>query len=490
MTTLRLAPAHGAERSRRVQSGQALALFVVILFALAAMAGLLIDGGTAWVNRREAQNAADLAVLAAGKAVTDAQATCNASGLAVARAAAIESAEINGFSSVTVEYPSGGEQSGCDDIRVSVTRPVSTTFSRLLGQNNWTAGATAVARIVRLAAIGSPRCSFCSLNATNENHTLLVQLGSTLIVDGEIYVNSSNGNKSGDPNSAIKLKDWYVGGDGFDIFGAGGRIEADYINVVGGWETHDNGIAVARNAKCPASHRPDPIAYSAMNPPLVSNVCVHQPVLPDPLQSFPAPKVGDLPIRATGTTKFGNGAHVTLEPGVYRGGIEASGTAIVNLNPGVYYMSDGKFVVKDKADVVGNGVMIYSGPKIGSTTGGKSIEITTTGRVVLSPPTTGVYAGMTMFLDRSSDDTITLQPNNSAQCNSTAAAGEPQGCIGGISGTVYAAHPKATVIVKAAGTANLQIVSGKILIQNGSTARFTYKSGFATENSYYYELVE
>ena len=57
----------------------------------------------------------------------------------------------------------------------------------------------------------------------------------TLIVDGEIYVNSSNGNDPSDPNSPVKLKDWHVGGDGFDIFGTGGRIEADYINTVGGW---------------------------------------------------------------------------------------------------------------------------------------------------------------------------------------------------------------------------------------------------------------
>jgi hypothetical protein len=477
---------------RRLQSGQALALFVVILFGLAAMAGLLIDGGTAWVNRRQAQTAADLAALAAGKAVTDAQATCNASGLAIAQAAAAESATINGFPTVSVQYPaSGGSKSGCDYIRVSVSRPMSTTFSRLLGQNSWTAGATAVTQIVRLAAIVSPRCNFCSLNATNQNHTLLVQLGSTLIVDGEIYVNSSNGNRDGDPNSPVKLKDWHVGGDGFDIFGTGGRIEADYINVVGGWETHDNNIAVARNAKCAEAQRPNPLAYDAMKPPLKANICIRQPVLPDPLGSFPTPNVNDFTVRTTKIAKYSGNAAYVLEPGVYVGGIEISGTAQVILNPGVYYMSNGVFSVKGDASVTGNGVLIYSGPSAGSKKGGaKMIDITTNGTVVLSPMTTGIYAGMTLFLDRASTESIIIQPSNKAQCASTAAVGVAQGCIGGISGTIYAANASATVIVKAAGTANLQVISGKILIQNGSTARFTYKSGFATETTYYYELVE
>ena len=108
---------------------------------------------------------------------------------------------------------------------------------------------------------------------------LLVQLGSTLIVDGDIYVNSSNGNKSDDPNSPVKLDNWRVGGDGFDIFGAGGTIMAERIFVVGGWETHDGGIAKATTAGCPAAQRPDPLAYGSLNPPVTSNVCIRQPVL-------------------------------------------------------------------------------------------------------------------------------------------------------------------------------------------------------------------
>lgn len=50
---------------RRGEGGQAIVLFALVLVAIIAMAGLLIDGGMAWANRRQAQNAADTAALAA-----------------------------------------------------------------------------------------------------------------------------------------------------------------------------------------------------------------------------------------------------------------------------------------------------------------------------------------------------------------------------------------------------------------------------------------
>ena len=473
------------------QRGQALVMFIVVFFALVAMAGLLIDGGVAWVNRREAQTAADLAVLSAAKAVTDAKGTCDAAGQALASSAAQESAGLNGFSSVSVSYPASGTNGhdGCSYVKVTVTRPMSTTFSAILGQSTWQASASAVAKIT-VTTLGGVKCNFCSLNATNKNHTLLVQLGSTLIVDGEIYVNSSNGNTSSDPNSPVKLKDWYVGGDGFDIFGTGGRIEADYINVVGGWETHDDNIAIAHNAKCPASQRPDPLAYPTLTPPIVSNVCIHQPVLPDPLAAFPLPVSSDYPTRSTKLIRYASALTYVIEPGLYIGGIEIAGSAHVIMNPGVYYLAGGGLDVSGNASVTGVGVMIYSGASSGKKGAAGPVDIETNGSVVLSPMTSGIYSGMTVFLDRASSQVISIKPSNAVQCATVAPVGEPQGCIGGISGTLYAPHQDATVIVKAAGTANLQVIAGKMLIQNGSTARFTYKSGFATETLYLYELIE
>ena len=205
------------DTEREGQRGQALVLFAILLVVILGGAGLLVDGGMAWANRRQAQAAADLAVLAAAKAIAEGGFQCNASGLAVAQAAATSVAGFNGFSSVNVEYPAtGGSHTGCNYVRVTVSRTMATTFSRVLGQNTWTPQASATAMAIRSQGAAAANCTFCSLNSTHANHTLLVQLGSTLIVDGDIYVNSSNGSAGGDPTSAVKLKDWYVGGDAFE----------------------------------------------------------------------------------------------------------------------------------------------------------------------------------------------------------------------------------------------------------------------------------
>src|SRR5690242_2124394 len=93
----RFPPTSGADRPG--QRGQVLVVFAIGLTAIIAMAGLLIDGGLAWGNRRLAQAAADTAALAGTKALAD---PANASLIAIARAAAATTsartiANANGF---------------------------------------------------------------------------------------------------------------------------------------------------------------------------------------------------------------------------------------------------------------------------------------------------------------------------------------------------------------------------------------------------------
>ena len=466
--------------NREGQRGQTLVLFAILLVVILGGAGLLVDGGMAWANRRQAQAAADLAALAAAKSIAEGGFQCNATGLALAQSAANSVAGFNGFSNVTVEYPAtGGNHTGCNYVRVTVSRSMSTTFSRVMGQNTWTPQASATAMAMRTQGAAAANCTFCSLNSTSANHTLLVQLGSTLIVDGDIYVNSGNGRNSNDPNSSVKLKDWYVNGDAFDIFGTGGRITAQRISVVGGWETHDGGIAQAATATCPANQRPDPLAYGPLG--ITSNVCILQEPLADPLANYPPPVYADYPVMRTSNLKIGGSTVTTISPGIYIGGIKMEGNAVVTMLPGIYYLAGGSgFEVSQNASVNGTGVMIYSGSPNNKTGSAGPVDIETTGTVVLSPPTSGTYAGMTIFMERLSNDDITIKPNNTAQCATTAASGQPQGCLGGISGSIYGANKDTTAIIKAAGTANLQVLTGKLLVQNGATARFTFNAaGFA-----------
>ncbi len=58
-------------RPRRGQRGQILVLFAVMLTVMVLLIGLVVDGGTAFANRRDAQNDADLAAMAGTKIVKD-----------------------------------------------------------------------------------------------------------------------------------------------------------------------------------------------------------------------------------------------------------------------------------------------------------------------------------------------------------------------------------------------------------------------------------
>jgi hypothetical protein len=379
---------------------------------------------------------------------------------------------------------------------------MSTSFSRVYGEDTWTPTADAVVEMVRtVKSVAS--CTFCSLNSTDKNHTLLIQLGanrrpSTLIVDGEIYVNSSNGKGANDPDSCtdpdiLNCGKWVVQGDGFDIFGIGGRMEAKRINVVGGWETHDNGIATAREATCPIDQRPTPPQYPLLPPPvgpiLQSNICIHQPAIPDPLKEFLAPTQADYPVQSSQQLVLAGAATHNLQPGVYVGGIRASGNANVVLAPGVYFIAGGGLAISGNANFIADGVTLYNASPTGQTGNAGAISIAGNGRVVLSPPDSGPFGGMTIFQERSSRRSMILNPQNAAQCASQAAQGEPQGCLGGLSGTIYLPGTSANcrakndclVTITATGTANLQIISDKLLVRNGGVARFTYKaSGFAS----------
>jgi hypothetical protein len=54
----------------------------------------------------------------------------------------------------------------------------------------------------------------------------------------------------------------------------------------------------------------------------------------------------------------------------------------------------------------------------------------------------------------------------------------PCGAIGGLQGTVYAAHQDALVRIQASGLANLQVISGKIEVISDANARFAFTPEF------------
>jgi Flp pilus assembly protein TadG len=132
----------GLNRGRR---GQSLILITLMLFALLALAAVVMDGGITYTLRRKAQNAADAAAMAGARLLTldatDAQIKSAINEYALSR---------NGAITFTATYSPGGQLVGGDSVPlgatgVQVTARLSsiTFFASILGSSKTTAPATA-----------------------------------------------------------------------------------------------------------------------------------------------------------------------------------------------------------------------------------------------------------------------------------------------------------------------------------------------------------
>lgn len=142
----RLLTSEGPARDR--QRGQILVLFTLALVAIISMVGLVLDGGGAFAQRRDEQNAADLGALAGANAYMNTSGSV-ATKTGAARAAAIAATARNGYThgaagtsvDVTVNLLSSGAE-----VQVGVTRPHVNNFARIVpGQATWDVSVTAAA---------------------------------------------------------------------------------------------------------------------------------------------------------------------------------------------------------------------------------------------------------------------------------------------------------------------------------------------------------
>src|SRR5512138_867981 len=121
----------------RHERGQALILIVFGIVALFGITGLAIDGGSVYADRRQAQNAADSAALAAALARINGEDFINA---------AIQVAKRNGYANNGVDSVigvhsrpmSGSEKGNIEYIEVTITSNVRTPFASVVGRPRMT----------------------------------------------------------------------------------------------------------------------------------------------------------------------------------------------------------------------------------------------------------------------------------------------------------------------------------------------------------------
>lgn len=374
---------HGFGR-RFNRRGAIVVLVAVSLAAVLAFVAIAIDGGSLLERRRKSQATADASAMAAAEWLfrnyPKYRGLDDSSGSAAAAAKTIASA--NGYTNdgttsiVTVRTspatylggPNQGKVLPKGYVEVTVQYNQSRIFSGIIKSGKIPVSARAVAR-------GNWEPAFVGI------HVLDMHDAASLTATGESIVTVSGGAAVivNSDNSAAATS-------------TGGTLTADNFAITGG-----SSVSGGKGG-----------FYGGLN--------YGTEPQPDPLRNIPQPVMTDFVEQSKGKTQISNGNR-TLSPGVYHGGISLSGKANVTLLPGVYYMDGGGFSVGGQANLVANGVMIYNDPKSNSDV--ISLSGTDSATVTMTPPTSGIYQGMTLFQNRASTADMSVTGNGAFSMTGT-----------------------------------------------------------------------
>lgn len=384
------------------QSGNYLTITAVLMPVLIGFAGLATDVGLWLLAHQTMQSAADSGAVSAATAY----AVSNADNLTT-QASAVTSyyGFVNGVSGVTVTAnrppTSGAHQNSSNAVEVIVQQPQKRFLSVL-----WGSGQVNVqARSVALANGGIA----CVLSLDGTASGAITAQGSTNIALNACGLFS-------DSNNSASITD-----------GGSATLSAYSVGAVGG---------VSGSASMTTT----------------MGVTTGDAPLPDPYAgtTFPSFSGCDQHNFTAKTT-------ITINPGVYCGGIGLNANANVTLNPGIYYLDQGSLSVNGGATLTGDGVTLVFTSSKGSNYATASINGGAT--VDLSAPTSGPLAGIVMFGDQSMPVGTTFKLDG--------------GSTQAFSGAVYL--PKAATDF--AGGASTSLPSCTQLISD--TITFTGNSNFA-----------
>lgn len=136
----------------------------------------------------------------------------------------------------------------------------------------------------------------------------------------------------------------------------------------------------------------------------------------DPFRNLAKPVTTGCDYASAGSTTVNPNTSKTFSPGVYCGKLDIKGTA--TLKPGVYVLKDG-LSISSQATVTGSGVTIYL------TGSNASFTINGGGKINLSAPTTGSYAGILIYQDRNASPGATNKINGTSDTILTGAIYTP-----------------------------------------------------------------
>ncbi len=333
-------------KAHKTEKGQAIILIVLTIVGMLGLAGLAVDGGMAYSERRQAQNAADASALDAALAKIRGG-NWQAEGLARAVSNGFDN---NGTTNmVSVNNPpiagcsgaNGTYTGNAEYVQVIIRASSQTYFGPIVGITEVNNCVEAIARAK--PATTQPMANGNALVSLKPNGTKTLWMNgnpSMTTVGGGVFVNSSTDcgfTSNGSPDLTTPS------------------------------------ITMAASDSCPTLAGVD-VSYNA-------------PQIPYPPTNLPNP------VCSGNAVKTGN----TLSPGTVAGNFPPSGVSV--LNPGVYCVN-GNFRLNGHDTLTGDEVVIVmqSG----------DIHFNGNGSLHLSAPTSGPFKGLLIFFPMSNNSDITI----------------------------------------------------------------------------------
>jgi hypothetical protein len=350
---------------KKHESGQVLVLVVIGLVALIGITALVIDGGNVFLDRREAQNAADSAALASALARIRGENFVQK---------ANEVAALNGYSndgstnSVQVYSPpiDGSHVGDIEYIQIIITSRVDTFFGGVIGQDFIINRVSSVTRtktpelaelIYGYAVVSLAPQSDCE----NKKSFYIYEEATLDITGGGVFINSNNPNCAlmQEGSGSIRIKDGYP------------------ISIVGGASIQKPQLLTPY----PPSTGRNPIPY------------------PPP---FMPPKVG-----CNKQAEIDEITGSSMSPGIWEDE-PFPPPDVRNLKKGVYCVKD--FIVGDNVHLIGNNVTIRVEGEL-RWSGNATID--------LSAPTKGDLAGLLIYMPIDNKNKVVLNGNGNSKVTGT-----------------------------------------------------------------------
>jgi hypothetical protein len=334
----------------RDESGASAIVVGLSMTAMLGFAGLAVDTGVWYADRRTEQDVADSAAFSAAKDLYAGDSVHGAK--SAAQAVAAQSGFTSGSNGVTVTVnsppASGPNSANANAVEVIVSKSENLFFTTFF-RNSTTVSARAVASA---GTAGNGSC----MEATGTGASTSISTAD-VGVSGNINIDLSHCGISA--NS--------TGSDSLDLTG-NATVTAATLTLVGNYSVNNNASLTVTGAKTTGA-----------------------PATPDPYANVSAPSPG-----SCASTNSWNGT-ATISPGTYCGGFTLTAGAAVTMQPGTYIIDGGSFSVAGHASLSGTGVTIVltgtSGNYATATINGNST-------VNLSAPTSGDMSGLVFLQDR------------------------------------------------------------------------------------------